>query len=133
MSTLVEMIEALQAKWRELAEFYNFDEEVECKEDEICNRTRKAHVSVWKKNADQLAPILAAARKQGSALCRQAADITNLRMELAAMKEQHSADLREVAEMAIGACDYTAKVVKPWPTAASIVREFREKKAKVRK
>ena len=66
--------------------------------------------------------------------------VRTIRQELAAMKEQHSADLREIAEMAIakeseywrafqGYWDYG--LPKPTEiTADSIVREFREKKSK---
>ena len=65
-------------------------------------------------------------------------EIEQLKKELAAMKEQHSAALREVAEMAIvGHRQYTAKALT-WnggkepeePTADSILAAFREKQQK---
>ena len=65
----------------------------------------------------KLDPILAAAREQEK--------------ELAAMKEQHSTDLRDVAEMAIHGCKRSVEKLCDYPTADSIVREFREKKAEV--
>lgn len=167
MSKLVDMIEALQEKWAD-PEFWK---------DKGCRMDSSDC-------ADDLAPILAAARAQAEELalanfrrdtwnkqCEARDEIIDaLKQELVAMKEQHSADLREIAEMAIKACaptcphcknglpikslegmehghwtgvtfdghtlpsgEHVACLKRKLPTADSIVREFREQKAKVGK
>jgi len=186
MSTLVEMIEALQKEWRERIAFrekraYRLD-------DSVTDRLRTC--------ADALAPILAAAREQASelhlnirALEHRTQELMSVKQELAAMKEPlecghpkafwkdnsgafipglssqlhpHGycslcADLREIAEMARLSCKNIiinqcrehgnwkkdgapSKILRAEASdlidglsPASIVREFREKKAKVRK
>lgn len=112
MSTLVEQLEALQKKWNSAEWIWGQGE----------NFPRgSGHC------ANDLAPLIVAAREQ--------------EQELAAMKEQHPADLREIAEMAIASHrQYTAKALA-WnggkepeePTADSILAAFREQKAKVGK
>lgn len=126
MSTLVEMIEALQS---------------ECLKDpdEFVPGT---DVAFLEDVAKRLTPILAASRAQEQELAdlHVASDMVAMELaakqeELAAMKEQPSTDLREIAEMAIEAGENHGKKypnlrAKAWVTADSIVREFREKQQK---
>ena len=168
MSTPVEMIEALQKKWRKTSQIPN------------CNSFEEGYAKAHEWLARELAPILAAAREQEQELekakgqldiiqreCEGEGDeflandygglgweqekpvttVRTIRKELAHWRwlysdhgepkkdskpeqTQHSADLREIAEMAIAKHKQLYYNDEKPISADSIVREFREKQKK---
>lgn len=178
MSTLAEMIEALQKEWQRIPTNHHL------RPQDIRDWCERERTNSQLDCAKALTPLLAAAREQSRDLTEAVAsrnswkeqwklrcemlfkqvDITEkLEQELAAMKEensdlslqvkhyhdarmpeQHDADLREVAELAsLAGKTYGQQSERymngevgeqpDWPTPDSIVRGFREQKAKVRK